>query len=62
MTEITIRKRKVLAYLCEGYLRCPECAKPGERSKRIYEGDEPYCDETCDRCGRILDKNQDTSA
>jgi hypothetical protein len=59
MTEIKIRKRKILGYLNDGYLRCPECAKPGERSKTIYEGDEPYCDETCDRCGRVLDDGKD---
>jgi predicted amidophosphoribosyltransferase len=60
MTEIKIRERKVLGYLHNAYLRCPQCAKPWERAKTIYEGDEPYCDETCDRCGRKLDENSET--
>jgi hypothetical protein len=50
----TSRQLEIVGYLDEGYLRCTGCARPEQRVTPIYENTTPYCDETCDYCGRPL--------
>ena len=45
---------KVLGYLYHGYLRCGSCIKPYQKDVPVLESDIPYCEETCDHCGKPL--------
>jgi hypothetical protein len=59
MPSVYSRELQVVGYLDDdAFLRCPGCARPDQRDTPIYENTTPYCDETCDYCGRTLLSNE----
>ena len=48
------RELEIVGYLDDAYLRCPGCARPDQRETPIYETTTPYCEESCDYCGKPL--------
>jgi hypothetical protein len=55
MATLHSRQLEIVGYLDEDkFLRCPGCARPEQRETPIYENTTPYCDESCDYCGKPL--------